>query len=668
MKNKLKRRIAWRNIVSYRQFTLPFILCSSIMGMLFFIAASLIDNKFVQERNANMTGIMSIAVTLMGIFSVTFITFCNRLISKSRSKEIALYEILGMEKKHINAIMFIEQNICFLAIAVLSFVGGRVFGKVLFLIFNKITGSQGVPLMEYPLTMKPILLTIAMIAISYVIIAIKGIGKIYRSSPIELMSSKHKREGEPKNRYILLILGTLFLAGGYFAALTTKGTWDAMVIFFFATIAVVIGTYLLFISLGSIVLKGLRRNKKFYYKAENFLSISGMLHRINSNGLSLGSIALLSTMIILALTITASAYLQTDRLIDQLVDDDYNIDYFMKESDSCYDNYALAEKKLKNKIESTTVGNEEIQGLKVYKYYMNGFTLEKGSLKHDYNKNPAMGDIYFVSVMTVKDYNNRVGTNYKLGKNEIIIADAKIDLASAKDLDIANKKYKVIDHAKQGTKEASPLQGQAILVPDEDDFFRIVKYYNKGYKIKFGENISQAYSVSAAWHVDNMKSNYSQRAFNALSALESEVVQFNYETKEEKRDFLMQINGGFFFIGMLMGSIFLIGAIMIIYYKQISEAFEDRNRYQIMAKVGLPEKIVKRTTRKQILWLFFLPLAVAVIHCAVASKIVFQLMALFAVTDVWFFVGNLLTVIAVFAAIYLLIFIMTSKVYHRIIS
>ena len=117
-----------------------------------------------------------------------------------------------------------------------------------------------------------------------------------------------------------------------------------------------------------------------------------------------------------------------------------------------------------------------------------------------------------------------------------------------------------------------------------------------------------------------------------------------------------------------MGTIFLIGAIMIIYYKQISEAFEDRNRYQIMTKVGLPEKIVKRTTRKQILWLFFLPLAVAVIHCAVASKIVFQLMALFAVTDVWFFVGNLLTVIAVFAAIYLLIFIMTSKVYHRIIS
>ncbi|MDD7513245.1 MAG: hypothetical protein PUK14_05105 [Clostridiales bacterium] len=665
MKNKLKRRIAWRNVVSYKQLLLPFIFTSGIMGMLFFIGASLLDNKFVQERNANMISIMSLAVTLVGIFAVIFITYCNRLISKTRSKEIALYEILGMEKKHINAIMFIEQNICFLAISILSIAGGRIFGKALFLIFNKITGSQGVPLMEYPLTMKPVLLTIAVIGISYLIIAINGIGKIYRSSPIELMSSKHKREGEPKNRYILLVIGALFLGGGYFAALTTKGTLDAITIFFFAAIAVVIGTYLLFISLGSIVLKALRRNKKFYYKAENFLSISGMLHRINSNGLSLGSIALLSTMIILTLTITASAYVQTDRLIDQLVDDDYNVDYFMNESHKDYDNYALFEKELKNKIESTTIGNEEIKGLKVYQYYMNGFTLEKGALKHDYKKNPSMGDIYVVSFMTVRDYNNRAGTNYKLGKNEIIIADAKTDLASAKNLVIATKKYKVIDHAKEGTKETLILQGQAIVVPDEDDLFKIVNYYNKDYNVKSGQTTSDLYHISAAWHVDNMKTDYSQRV---KTAFESEGEKFSYETREEKRDFLMQINGGFFFIGMLMGTIFLIGAIMIIYYKQISEAFEDRNRYQIMAKVGLPEKIVKRTTRKQILWLFFLPLAVAVIHCAVASKIVFQLMALFAVTDVWFFVGNLLTVIAVFAAIYLIIFIMTSKVYHRIIS
>ena len=668
MKNKLKRRIAWRNIVSYKQFMLPFILCSSIMGMLFFIGASLLDNKFVQERNADLIDIMRFSVAIVGIFTVIFTIYCNSLISKARSKEIALYEILGMEKKHINAIIFMEQNICFLAISVLSIVGGRVFGKALFLIFNKITGSQGVPLMEYPSTMQPVILTIAVIAISYLIIAVKGIGKIYRSSPIELMSSRHKKEGEPKNRYILLILGTLFLAGGYFVALTTKGTLDAIVMFFFAVIAVIIGTYLLFISLGSIVLKALRLNKKFYYKAENFLSISGMLHRINSNGLSLGSIALLSTMIILTLTITASAYVQTDRLIDKLVDDDHNIDYPNYEFDKGYNNYALDEKELKNKIESTTVGNEKIQGLKVYKYYMNGFTLEKGSLKHDYKKNPDLGDIYLVSFMTVRDYNNRVGTNYKLSKNEIIIDGGKRDLARAKDLNIATKKYKVTDHAKQGTKEMLVLQGQAIVVPDEDDLFRIIKYYNKTYKPKSGVEVSEPYRVSVAWHVDNMKSNYSQRVLSALSDFESEGIEFSYETREEKRDFLMQINGGFFFIGMLMGTIFLIGAIMIIYYKQISEAFEDRNRYQIMAKVGLPEKIVKRTTRKQILWLFFLPLAVAVIHCAVASKIVFQLMALFAVTDAWFFIRNLLCVIAVFAVIYLVIFTMTSKVYHRIIS
>lgn len=267
--------------------------------------------------------------------------------------------------------------------------------------------------------------------------------------------------------------------------------------------------------------------------------------------------------------------------------------------------------------------------------------------------------------MSVRDYNKLIGGNYKLGKNEIIIAEANRDLASAKELVVAGKKRKIIDHTKSGPKNMVIIQAQAIVVPNEDELFDIMKYYNKGYKDQKNQEMKAPYDVSAAWHVDNMKSDYSQRV---KSAFESEGDNFTYGTREEKRDFLMQINGGFFFLGMLMGTIFLIGAIMIIYYKQISEAFEDRNRYQIMAKVGLPDKIVKRTTRKQILWLFFLPLAVAVIHCAVASKIVFQLMALFAVTDVWFFVGNLLTVIAVFAAIYLLIFIMTSKVYHRIIS
>ena len=370
-------------------------------------------------------------------------------------------------------------------------------------------------------------------------------------------------------------------------------------------------------------------------------------------------------MIILTLTITVSAYVQTDKIIEELVEDEHNIYYNMMESDKYYGNYALTEKELKNKIESTTVDNEEIRGLKIYQYYMNGFTFRKGTLSHDYNKNPAMGDVYAVSFMTVRDYNKLVGTNYKLAENEIIIADAKRDLASVKDLAIATKKYKVLNHAKEGIKDTIVVQGQTIVLPNEDDFFKIINYFNKNNKTKSGEKISASYNVSAAWHVNNMKSDYSQRV---KSAFEAENRGAGYETREEKRDFLMQINGGFFFIGMLMGTIFLIGGIMIIYYKQISEAFEDRNRYQIMAKVGLPEKIIKRTTRKQILWLFFLPLAVAVIHCAIASKIVFQLMAFFAVTDAWFFIRNLSCVIAAFAVIYLIIFIMTSKVYHRIIS
>ena len=338
MKSSLMLKMAWRNLTAYKQFNIPFIIASSFMGMLFFIGASLLDNDFVKTRHESLVMVMGFAVIIVGIFSIVFITYANKLISKQRGKELALYGILGLEKRHINGIMLTEQNICFVVITLISLVGGRVFGKLTFLLFNKITGSGGVPLMKYPVTASPIIMTLGVLFAAYLYVAIRGVGKIYKSSPIELMSGSKKPEGEPKNRWILMVLGLLFLGGGYFVALTTEGTIAALTIFFGAVLAVIVGTYLLFISLGTFVLKALRRRKRYYYKPENFLTISGMLYRINSNGMGLGSIALLSTSIILTIAMTSTAYLQVDKIVESSFLDDQQITRGISGDEEFYQN------------------------------------------------------------------------------------------------------------------------------------------------------------------------------------------------------------------------------------------------------------------------------------------------------------------------------------------
>ena len=670
MKSSLTLKMAWRNLIAYKQFNIPFIISSSLMGMLFFVGASLLDNDFVRSRHEELVMVMGFAVVIVGIFSVVFMTYANKLISKQRGKELALYGILGLEKRHINGIMLMEQNICFAVIALISLLGGRVFGKVTFLLFNKITGAGGVPLMKYPVTTLPILLTAGMLFVAYLYIALRGVGKIYKSSPIELMSSSKKREGEPKNRWILLVLGLIFTGGGYFVALTTEGTIATLTVFFGAVIAVIIGTYLLFISLGTFVLKALRRRRRYYYKPENFLSISGMLYRINSNGLSLGSIALLSTSIILTVAMTSMAYFQVDKIVEASLPDDQQISRGISVDEELYKDSTPLKENIENKIYDNVKGDETIENLRFFRSSMSTIDLDKGVMKPVYPPGSPKAKEYkdlnvmYVVFIPLEDYNKIVGKDYKLKSDEVIIDRGYSDIGKIDSFELAGSKRKVAHKFEGNIGGNVAVESATIVVPNFDDFLKDVEYYAVSDIEINGEKVSQMnYTLNGVWHVANKQADYDKRIQNA--GWDDYVF---HESRESTRKIIMEFNGGFFFIGILIGSIFLIGAILIMYYKQISEGLEDRKNYEIMAKVGLPDKIVRKTTRRQILWIFFLPLAVAVMHCIVASKIVFQLMRLFMVKEVWFFAENLGIVTGGFVVLYLLVYLVTSKIYYRIVS
>lgn len=670
MKSSLMLKMAWRNLTAYKQFNIPFIIASSFMGMLFFIGASLLDNDFVKTRHESLVMVMGFAVIIVGIFSIVFITYANKLISKQRGKELALYGILGLEKRHINGIMLTEQNICFVVITLISLVGGRVFGKLTFLLFNKITGSGGVPLMKYPVTASPIIMTLGVLFAAYLYVAIRGVGKIYKSSPIELMSGSKKPEGEPKNRWILMVLGLLFLGGGYFVALTTEGTIAALTIFFGAVLAVIVGTYLLFISLGTFVLKALRRRKRYYYKPENFLTISGMLYRINSNGIGLGSIALLSTSIILTIAMTSTAYLQVDKIVESSFLDDQQITRGISGDEEFYQNNSPLEEKIEKTIYDTAKGDESIENLRFYRSSMSPVDLDKGEMKPIYSPGSPKAKAYnemnvrYLVIIPLEDYNKVMGTDYKLDGNEVIIERGHSDIGGRDTFKLAGTERKVTHKFDGNIGGDLAVESATIIVPNFDDFRKVLEYYANSDVELNGKKISQMnYNLNAIWHVRNRQADYEKRMENAC---QDDYIL--YGSRENARKLIMDFNGGFFFIGILIGSIFLIGAILIMYYKQISEGLEDRKNYEIMAKVGLPDKIVRKTTRRQILWIFFLPLAVAVMHCIVASKIVFQIMRLFLVKEVWFFAENLVIVTGGFVVLYLLVYLVTSKIYYRIVS
>lgn len=662
--------MAWRNLIAYKQFNIPFIISSSIMGMLFFIGTSLLDNDFVKTRHKQMLMAMVFAVVIVGIFAIVFITYANKLISKQRGKELALYGILGLEKRHINGIMLAEQNICFVAITLISLIGGRVLGKLTFLIFNKITGSGGVPLMKYPITTLPILVTLGMLFVAYLYITIRGVGKIYKSSPIELMSSSKKREGEPKNRWILLALGLVFLGGGYFVALATQGTIASLQYFFGAVLAVIAGTYLLFVSLGTFVLKALRRKRRYYYKPENFLSISGMLYRINSNGLGLASIALLSTSIILTVAMTGMAYLQVDKIVASSLPDVQQISRGISEDEEFFNNSGPLKDSIESKIYDTIKGDESIENLRFYRSSMTVVDLDNGEMKPVYPPGSPKAKKYkdlnvrYLVLIPLEDYNKVMGKDYKLADNEVIVENGYADLGKKDSFSLAGSQRKVAQKFEGNLGGNLVVESATIVVPDFEDFKNILKYYEvSGVEIN-GESVASLnYNLNAVWHVDNKQADYDKRVENAKW---DDYV--SCDSRESLREFIMDINGGFFFIGLLIGSIFLVGAILIMYYKQISEGLEDRKNYEIMAKVGLPDKIVRKTTKRQILWIFFLPLGVAVLHCLVACKIVFQLMRLFMVKDVWFFAENIAIVTGCFVVLYLLVYLVTSKIYYRIVS
>ncbi len=656
MNNKIAHKFAIKNLRAHRLVYLPFILSSGIMLMVFNIMASLSANTYVRERHASLPMIINIGIVIIGILTFIFFIYSTNFLNKRRNKEFALYGILGLEKRHIRKIIFLELLIAFVIIGVIGLIGGYIFGKLSFLALNKLMKDVAGGLMDYPFSIKAMVETIMLIALAFLTSLFATSLKIYNSTPVELLADQKSGEGEPKSRYILMVLGFVLLIAGYYIAIRTQGILKSLGYFFLASLIVMLATYILFMSFSVVYLKR-QKEKKSYYKKERFLAISGLLYRIKSNAISLASISIMSVGVIIALAASLSIYDRIEYSARNVVPREYNLDSPVAIDEN---NIEEEKEKLRNIVQGTTAKGGKITNDFISYGLFTSIQVEGDKFQ------TFMGDgkhkPYFLLACDLDGYNKRVGKDYKLADDEILLTANQKFMLDKDKIEIADRTYKVkiVDNF---IPSNVAIETYGIVVKD----FETIKFLSN--ELKLFDRDSSSYedsiiSLSANWDVTGIDKMTYRKNLEEYSKDKD----INIENADKYLEDAYELYGGFVFLGTIIAIIFLISTILISYYKQISEGFEDRKKYEIMKKIGLEDKLIKKTSASQISYLFGAPLAFAIINSLVASKIVYQLLALFGVMTFMQYGKYFFIMIGVFVVIYYIIFRITNRAYYRIVS
>ena len=649
---------AKRNLHANRLLEIPFVLSIGIMFLLFNIMVSLLSNHYVLTRHADLPSVIQFGVVIVAIFTFIFVMYANGFLIKRRNKEFALYGILGLEKKHIRKILFIEYSVLFICALIIGIIGGYIFGKVTFIALNYLLKDTAGSLMDYPFSMKACVSTAVLAFVLFVITLIRNNIKIYLATPVQLLGNQHKGEGEPKNRYLFLLLGFILLGAGYVIALTVQGILSSLVYFFSAALLVLFGTYLLYISFSIFILKLQRGNEKYYYTPTHFLSVSGLLYRMKANAVSLASVSILSTGVLITLSVTAAIYSTIQKTVDYVMPREYLLSA---------DEAVTTENKDEIEHILYTAAN---QGLEA----SNGLEDDYVSYGYDTAANRVGNELtvvksgqaqrpYFMIVRDLASYNKRTHQQIELKDNEILMCANQKNILDLDEIKIGDITY-TIHKVPNFIPSTYAVESYGIIAKD----FTIMKKIGEVLQIKNfdnGEYYAPNITASLNW---NLKANVVDKVkYFATQSTYAKENSFDFETREETIKKAYELNGGFLFLGILIGIIFIVGTVLITYYKQINEGYEDRDKFQIMKKVGLPDQLIHQTSNSQVLWLFLAPLAIAALHSLVASKIVSQLLGLFAVNSYMEYAQMLFAVIGIFSIVYFVIFRLTSRAYYRIV-
>lgn len=654
-------RLAFDNLKKNAKMYIPFVLSCILTIMMYYMVSSLSMNPNMMNMIGGdvMQQILSLGIYVITVFAVIFLFYTNSFLIKRRKREFGLFNILGMEKKHLSIVIALESMIVFLVSMVLGIGIGILLDKAFYLLIAKMLNASIA--LGFYISYQSIVNSIILFLIIFVLMYLFSLIQINLSNPIELLHGDQHGEKEPKTKWLLALIGLICLGTGYYMSVSIQDPVTAFAFFMVAVILVVIGTYMLFTAGSIVILKLLRKNKRYYYKTNHFISVSNMIYRMKQNAVGLGNICILSTMVLVMLSTTISLWVGMNDIIETRFPRDITVSINSVDSNQAL--YTIDDMNYAIEQAGIQTDDELVYRTLSVSAFNQGNTYTFG------NENMSLQDISNVVVLyfiTLDDYNRTEGTNVSLAPDEVLVFPSGKQF-DHKTIDIASNTFKVkgiLDSIKADSNYSANLQNSMFVVVDSmDTLFMIDDLQKQAY----GDNASYIHT-SYDFNLSKSEGMSVKEATDALIAnYPGDTTYMMVDTQEGNYEDLLSLYASFLFIGIFLSFLFIMATVLIMYYKQITEGYEDKKRFEIMQKVGLNKREVKKTINSQVLTVFFLPLVVAAIHIVFAFPMIEKMLRLLYLDNTNLYIMTTIICFGVFALVYVLIYFLTSKVYYGIV-
>ena len=655
---KLTNKLAVSNLIKNRSLYYPFALATIVATAILYSFVSLAYSPNLEASYGGSAARMTLqfGIWVVQIAVLILITYANSFVMKNRSRELGLYSILGMEKRHMLLMTFFEMFYFFLVTVGLGIGLGFLLDKLLFAVLLKFMGMKVVIASTFQWS--NIFTVLASLGVAFALILFLNSTRLLRYSSLHLM--REKKAGEKKGRFLGLqtLVGLGLLAAAYYIALTVDKPVSAIATFFIAVLMVVLATYLLFNAGTITLLQFLKKRKKYYYKTQNFISVSNLISRMRKNATGLATISILSTMLLVTLVGSINIYVGGKDYLTTLYPKDYNIMVTSAKTDK---NVALLQtvKEVAREKGLTDAKYEDYS----YQFSMiskiNGNQLTIAETTEGLSVEETQKMIAPFLVISRQEYEKMTGKKVDLADNEALLYAKNLRINQKQALTINGKSWNIKEHLTTDFAHGKIVNPSGMV--SQKNMYMVVNNPSQ-------VGLKSFYTYYIGIQSSNKQVDLQESIFNALQQQGQESGNISLSERYRIEKDYQGVIGTLLFIGIFLSTIFLLGTVLVIYYKQISEGYEDREGFIILQKVGLDEKQTKATIRKQILTVFFLPLIFAFLHIAVAFHMLQLIVALLGATNILLLIQTTITTCGVFLLVYILVFVITSRSYQKIVA
>ena len=681
MRAGLYPKLAWDGIRKNKRFYLPYILTCIGMVMMFYIIHYLAAMPTLNDMpgGRTMTMVLGFGFWIVALFAVIFLFYTNSFLMRRRQKEFGLYNMLGMGKRHLGIVLFWENLILFALSMVGGLASGILLSKMAELCLVMILNGE----IDYALYINgdAFVDTWIIFVPIFILVFVKSLIKIRKSSAVALIKSENVGEKPPRANYLLGIAGIAILGIAYDIALSIENPLTAMAWFFIAVCLVIIGTYLLFIS-GSVMLcKLLQKNKRYYYKKNHFVSVSSMTYRMKRNGAGLASICILSTMVLVIMMGAGSLYFGKEDSLKTRYPHDINasVDFlsageehlytnenetsFLSRVDEVLEQYGVEPQNVEQVLSSTVTGMLKDGRLVLDRRKVNSADTE------------TMDDVAQIILIPLSSYNRSFHALETLGENEVIIQCVRRtyddDAITLSDGTVWTVKKQIEDVISSGDAAMSMIPSVFVITDDIEKAFEIFNSELNDISEEYLCRLELSYAFDADIPDEEkieLGDDIEETVREMQISGEGDFYSYDVECREKERADYYGLFGGIFFLGIFLSIIFLAATVLIIYYKQVTEGYEDEARFGIMRKVGMTTKDIRKSINSQMLTVFFLPLITAALHVGFAFPMVQKLLAMFSLRNTMLSLIVTGTAIVIFGSFYTIVYRITSNAYYAIVS